>query len=171
MLRLVGNRRIKLDAKGRLVLPADFKKAILAALQEEGAGDSEASNLLYLYPSSEALLGFTPAGHDAWVGRRLAEREKKRASLGIAEDDLDDFDDDESLDYYSMTTSIEMDAAGRISLSKLDKDDPDVRRDLGISGEIFLVGHKDHFEIWNADRWMEKRKKMRAHRGTPAARG
>lgn len=162
-MRLVGNRRIKLDAKGRLVFPADFKKAILAELKKENNDDSDAPNVLYLYPSTDALFGFTPAGHQEWVDKHFTANGK--------EYDPNDVDDeDKKLDFYSMTTSLEMDAAGRIALTKIDKNDPFAREELGIEGEVVLAGAGSRFEIWSVDRWEKRQAAKRGARAASRAR-
>ena len=65
-------------------------------------------------------------------------------------------DNDALLYLNSMTTTVEIDSAGRVALGKIDETARGHRERLGLDGDLMVVGAGDHFEIWNAERWNAK---------------
>ena len=65
-------------------------------------------------------------------------------------------DNDALLYINSMTTTVEIDSAGRVALGKIDETARGHRERLGLDGDLMVVGAGDHFEIWNAERWNAK---------------
>ena len=125
-MHLTGNRRHSIDAKLRLKLPATFRREFDAQV--------------VLQPMKDALYGFTPEGHAAFVAEyfpdgydpRNAQHKLLRRMLnGKAE-------------------TVDIDSAGRICLGKLPEED---RPDFGDDRQVVLVGNEDHFEVWSRDGW------------------
>ena len=130
MAGLHGEYRHKLDAKGRLSLPAAFRKAL-----------SSESLIVTQSPKGECLYVFEVEAFDAWVKSLFARfggfdpsnvRHVKQRKL-----------------LNSRANDIVIDASGRIGLS------PSMRSAAGLEKDVVLVGDSDHFEIWDASRWDE----------------
>lgn len=128
---LTGTYAMSMDSKGRLTLPADFRKEL---------GDK-----VCLLPFQGRVLGFTPEGHQAYVnsyfegeGRRFNPRNR----------------DDVKVQGYltNFAKTVELDKAGRVALGKLESPHP-VLDKLGLAGTVYVTGSGDHFEIWNVERW------------------
>ena len=139
---MYGTRRCSIDAKVRLTLPADIRK-----------GFEDRKVVLVPFPN-ECLYGFTPQGFEEWVksvfdsngrsydARSLADRKLMRRLRGSA-------------------VELTLDSAGRLALGKLDAIDESLRPgktsrrvQLGLEGDVMVIGNGDHFEVWNADRWL-----------------
>jgi len=130
---LLGSKQYNLDAKARLTLPADFRREI---------GD-----VVCLIPLKDAVYGFAPADYDAWVdsffsgeGRSYDPRNREHVRLkrGLT----------------AHTVKVDVDAAGRVALGKIDAVDPTARERLGLGRGVTVVGVGDHFEVWNSERWL-----------------
>ncbi|TGY61402.1 MraZ family transcriptional regulator [Muricaecibacterium torontonense] len=123
---LTGSRTHSLDSKVRLTLPADMRR--------------EFDDRVCLVPLKDALYGFTPEGHQAWVASYFPNGYNPRNP------------DDIKLrgGLTGRTVTVDVDSAGRIALGKVDESK---RKALGLEGEVTVVGNVDHFEIWNTDRW------------------
>ena len=129
MANLVGEYHHKLDAKGRVSLPSDFRKSLPKDLKVTQA------------PKETCLYVFEPDAFDAWIDAIFAsqggykatklEHERGRRLLN------------------SRATSVEIDSAGRISISA------DLRSKAELDKEVVIVGNSDHIEIWDAKRWDE----------------
>lgn len=125
---LTGSRTHNLDAKMRLTLPADFRRQF--------------EDKVYLVALPDAVYGFTPEGHKAWVDSMFPEGYNPRSKR----------DSDLRLAINARTAMVDIDSAGRVSLSKMDED---VLAKLG--REIEVIGNDDHFELWNAEEWAKQR--------------
>lgn len=123
---LTGSKSYTLDAKARLTLPADIRR--------------EFTEQVCLVPLPEALYGFTPEAHRAWVASFFPGGFNPRSKR----------DRDLRRHLTSSTVTLDIDRAGRIALSKVA---PEVRASLEIEREVAVVGNDDHFEIWNSSRW------------------
>lgn len=129
MAKLVGEYRHKLDAKGRVSLPSDFRKSLPKNLKVTQA------------PKDTCLFVFEADAFDAWVeslfdakgGYNPADRMHERARRLL----------------NSRAADVEIDSAGRISISA------DLRNYAEFEKEVVIVGNGDHMEIWNAKRWDE----------------
>lgn len=113
-----------LDPKGRLTLPAIFRKEI---------GDS-----LRLVPYGDSLRAYTPEDYQAWLGIRFPNGTESR--------------EDERLQRLitSRTTTVEVDKSGRICLAKVPERN---RAMLGDERELAVVGVADHLELYTATTW------------------
>lgn len=132
---LTGSKQYNLDAKGRLTLPATYRK--------------DFTDSVCLIPLKEALYGFTPEGFEAWVnsffdrdGKSFNPRNRKDVALRRM--------------LTGSTVTVDIDSAGRIALGKLDALDANARERLGLKKDVTVVGVGDHFEVWNTQRWEEE---------------
>ena len=128
---LFGQYRYKVDAKGRLSLPAQFRKSL-----PEGTEMVVVSNA-----KQGKLLVYTRDEFKRWKDSLFEKRggydpnEPKHVKLELA------------LNALSMPSTV--DAAGRISLSK------DQRDAVGIDKDVTLIGNTNHIEGWETARWEE----------------
>ena len=120
-----GASSISLDAKGRMVIPAKHRDALM--LQCEGR--------ITLTRHPHGCLLFFP--RPVWESHRekiaawpMSARAWQRIFLGGASD-------------------VEMDSAGRILIS------PELRKAAGLTRDVMLLGMGSHFEIWDAAKLME----------------
>lgn len=124
MQQFLGNMEAKLDAKGRVFVPAAFRRA----LEKEGDAAlylqlDTVTKCVKLYPTSE------------WTKRN----EQLSASLNM-------WNKDDLRLYRQFTAGVEMvelDASGRILLQKRHIDA------IGVSTDVLFVGVGNYFEIWS----------------------
>ena len=136
MDRFVSTFTNKIDAKGRVSIPAPFR----AVLERDGYAGG-----IYCYPSLDA-----PA-LDAG-GERLA---KKIDGLLSGLPDYSDERDELSVALYGDVQVLSIDGDGRIVLPQ------GLRAHAGIGGEITFVGLGDKFQMWSPERFDERRTKAR----------
>jgi len=157
MDRFVSTFTNKIDAKGRVSIPAPFR----AVLERDGYMAS-GSGGIYCYPSLDA-----PA-LDAG-GERLA---KKIDGLLSGLPDYSDERDELSVALYGDVQVLAIDGDGRIVLPE------SLRTHAGIQSQITFVGLGEKFQMWEPGRFEERRTAARAkvenHRrlfATKAAKG
>ena len=120
--------RHKVDAKGRMSLPASFRKVLSTDL------------VVTRNPKDECLYVFEPQGFNAWVAK-------------VFEDTFGKFDDTDDLHLRlrrklkARAADVSIDAAGRIMLSA------EQREAVGIDKDVVVVGNTGYFEIWDAKRY------------------
>lgn len=125
---LNGEFRFKVDAKGRVSLPAKFRKVLSADL------------VVTLNPQDECLYVFESAGFNAWVAK-------------VFRDKFGGYDETSELHVRlrrklkSRAKDVEIDASGRIMLPA------DAREVVGIDKDVAVVGNTGYFEIWDAKRY------------------
>lgn len=127
MRNLVGEYRHKLDAKGRLSLPSDFRKGIPEILMVTQA------------PTNDYLMVYDVEGFGAWVDS-LFEKDGGYSSSNskhVAQRRV----------LNSRAKRVELDSSGRIGISA------ELRSVAALDKNVVLVGNTDHFEIWDAKRW------------------
>lgn len=123
---MTGSYERNLDAKGRLSLPAPLRDDLGEHVRVLKALDVDA---LYVF-SAEAF--------DRWVDALFAGREGHEG-----------FNPRDKKDQALMrainkrTASIDVDSAGRISLSE------DLRQDAHLDREVTVIGNYDHLEVWD----------------------
>ena len=119
--------RHKVDDKGRVSFPASFRKVLPSELK--------------VIPSLQkyCLWVFDPSEYEKWIDSIF------EAKGGFKADSLQHQNWMRGLS--SRTADVEIDKAGRIGLK------PEFRKFAGITGEVVLVGVKNHVEIWDAQRW------------------
>ncbi|MDO4590939.1 MAG: division/cell wall cluster transcriptional repressor MraZ [Slackia sp.] len=129
MAGLFGEYRHKIDAKGRLSLPAAFRKTLTEDTQLVVVPDTKTGFLsVYTVENYEAwvdALFETKGGYNPSDRMHVMLRTKLNAS--------------------AMPNS--MDAVGRINLAAKQ------REAVGLVKDAVLIGNTDHFEIWDAARW------------------
>ena len=125
---LTGAKQHSLDAKGRLMLPADFRR--------------EFDTRVCLIPLKDAVYGFTPEAHKTYVESQFPN--------GFDSTNRRDVALRRGLNGHTVT--VEIDSAGRVALSKVPEQE---RERLGLTGAVMIVGNDDHFEVWNVDAWKD----------------
>ena len=118
----------KVDGKGRMALPAKFRKVL--------------SKDLVVTPelTNECVYVFETPDFNEWVEKLFIDRfgeykESDREHVKLRRV------------LKSRARDVEVDASGRIMLS------PEVRAAVGIDKEVVVVGNTGRFEIWDADRF------------------
>ncbi len=127
MSELLGEFSRKIDAKGRLSLPADFRKALSDNLKVTLSLDD---TCLYLFETEDfnhwvESLFEAQGGFNIGNGRMVGQKRKLN----------------------SRAANCEVDSAGRISLSA------SLREKVGFGKDVVIVGNGDHVEIWDEERW------------------
>ncbi|MDO4537175.1 MAG: MraZ family transcriptional regulator [Coriobacteriales bacterium] len=138
---LTGAKQFNLDAKGRLTLPANYRKQF--------------DKQLRLIPLEDALYGFTPEGFKEWVEGMFTDKDGGFDPRNPEDVELHDL-------LYAMATTIDIDSAGRIALGKIDASDPTARQRLGIEGEVVVTGAGDHFKVMSTQAWAAKQENYAA---------
>lgn len=120
--------RHKVDAKGRMSLPASFRKVLPTDL------------VVTRNPKDECLYVFVPEAFNSWV-------------IKVFEDKFDKFDETNDLHLRlrrklkSRAADVSIDASGRIMVSA------EQREAVGIDKDVVVVGNTGYFEIWDAKRY------------------
>jgi len=140
MDRFVSTFTNKIDAKGRVSIPAPFR----AVLDRDGLGAALAG--IYCYPSLDA-----PA-LDAG-GERLA---KKIDGLLAGLPDYSDERDELSVALYGDVQLLSLDGDGRIVLPE------GLRRHAGLDGSVTFVGLGDKFQMWEPAAFEKRREDARS---------
>jgi MraZ protein len=140
MDRFVSTFTNRIDAKGRVSIPAPFR----AVLERDGYSQGSIGGL-YCYPSIDA-----PA-LDAG-GERLA---KKIDGLLSGLPDYSDERDELSVALYGDVQVLGVDGDGRIVLPE------GLRRHAGLQDQVTFVGLGDKFQMWAPDAFEERRQRAR----------
>jgi MraZ protein len=140
MDRFVSTFTNKIDAKGRVSIPAPFR----AVLERDGYASGGAGGI-YCYPALEAQA--LDAG-----GERLA---KKIDGLLAGLPDYSDERDELSVALYGDVQVLAIDGDGRISLPE------GLRAHAGLAAQVTFVGLGDKFQMWNPERFAERRERAR----------
>ena len=132
---------IKMDKKGRVLLPAAFR--------DELPADDRGAFVLYHSPTIPGLVnGNSRAGFDSMLDRMRAEALGPKGSLKVALDD-DAFDPAGYLSAGARTVSLEPD--GRFTMPG------EFVEALDAVDGVMLVGKVDKFQLWNPARWQTRR--------------
>lgn len=126
MVDLNGEYRHKVDAKGRLSLPAKFRRELPRELK------------VTIDPKGECLYVFADEDFNDWV-RSFFERDggfNQRNAMHVAA----------RRELKSRANDAEIDASGRINIPA------NLRESVGIDKEVALIGNEGYFEIWDAKR-------------------
>ena len=127
---LNGEFRFKIDAKGRMSLPAKFRKLLSSDL-------TVTRNL-----ESECLYVFDDGEFNEWVNQLFVDRFDGYNSANPAHVKL-------RRKLKSRANDVQLDSAGRITLSA------EMRSEVGIGKEVVIVGNTGYFEVWDAKRYDE----------------
>ncbi len=131
-VRLNGLYHHKVDAKGRLSLPASFRKVLPTDL------------IVTIDPFDECLRVYVPEAFNRWVDK-------------VFEDKFGGYDDTDRTHVYlrsllrERANDVSIDAAGRIMLPA------ELRGSVGIEKDVDLTGNDGYFEIWDAKRHEDNR--------------
>jgi MraZ protein len=123
MTIFTGQAQHTLDAKGRLILPAKYRDAF------ENGG--------FLAPTADNCVGLYTPG----VFARQAEIFGK---LGTSENSDDRA---RSRVWSSYSNEVEVDRQGRFAVPS------NIRVFAGLDSEVLIVGHNDHIELWDPERF------------------
>jgi MraZ protein len=149
MDRFVSHYLLRLDAKGRVSVPAPFR----AVLKRDGF------DCLYCYPALDR-----PA-LDAGGHALLAENEALLAGLSPASAERDRF----SLSLYGTSATLKIDREGRVTLTEA------LKTHAGITDAVIFVGLGHKFQIWEPGRFRAElavaTAQVRAVKYTDASRG
>ena len=127
MVDLFGEYRHKVDAKGRLSLPAKFRKELSDDL------------VVTRDPFDECLYVFEPEGHNEWVASFF------EGEGGFDQRNRQHISRRRELKRRAIDT--EVDGSGRINIPA------NQRQAVGIDKEVVIIGNTGYFEIWDAKRW------------------
>lgn len=129
MSSFLGEYSRKLDAKGRLSLPADFRKDLSEDL------------IVTPSPTNECLYVFEADAFTQWVDSLFASQGGFDSSktVMVAQRKV----------LNSRAQKSELDGSGRISLTA------NVRELADLDKDVLIIGDTDHFEIWNEERWAQ----------------
>ena len=132
---------IKLDKKGRVLLPAAFR--------DELPADDRGAFVLYHSPNVSGVVnGNSRMGFDAMLERLRAEALGPKGSLKVALDD-EAFDPAGYLSAGARTIAMEPD--GRFSMPA------EFVEALDAADGVMLVGKVEKFQLWNPARWQARR--------------
>ena len=137
-----GNVTQRIDAKGRVSIPADFRKVLEAGDPEREAGALPAIMLSYSPHLKTHLKGYTVAAFEA-VGRSITAIEPRTPEQRRAKEMARRM-------HFGCSCRLEIDRDGRVVM-------PAARRaQLGVAeGELVFFGAGDSFEIWSAATYEE----------------
>ena len=139
---------IKLDKKGRVLLPAAFR--------DELPADDRSAFVLYHSPNIPGVVnGNSRTGFDAMLERLRSEALGPKGSLKVALDD-EAFDPAGYLSAGARTVAMEPD--GRFSMPS------EFANALDAAEGVMLVGKVDKFQLWNPARWLARREAEREKR-------
>jgi MraZ protein len=150
MDRFVSNYTLRLDAKGRVSIPAQFR-AVLARDGFDG---------LYCYPT------LASPSLDAGGNALLGEIEQLIARFPPYSDQRDEF----SAALYGTSETLKIDGEGRVILSEA------LKAHAGIADAVAFVGLGHKFQIWEPTRFRaqlaeatEKVRALKRQLGSPVA--
>lgn len=132
----VGREQHSVDEKGRLLIPARFRRKFLRQKDEAGAdGDKKQTPVLYIFRADDGSLELYEP--EVW-----SEKERKLPKLS-------DFNPDERLlttMIYARLDQLELDRSGRIALSR------EMLAHAGIERDAVIFGVNSKMAVWNPER-------------------
>lgn len=136
----VNHINAKLDAKGRAVVPASYRKILAENVTLYGR----------MEPSNRYLIIYT---EEAW--------QEKYTDLRSRLDDFEEQDNDTLMQFTDETVELTIDKQGRLLLTKQQKDK------LGIDSDITFAGMGDRFAIWNKETYEDNFRERTAFKAPP----
>lgn len=124
-----GQAELTLDSKGRLIVPARYRDAVLERCGGHLVITGDAVGCLLVYPLPDWEVIQQKLEGLSNLDPRV--RELQRRLIGFASD-------------------TEMDAAGRLLVS------PELRRYAQLEKAVVLVGQGNKFELWNQEQWSSR---------------
>ena len=144
MTQFMGSHHNRLDAKGRVSIPASFRNRL-----KDASPDRETAQLV-LRPSHR---------HSCIEGWSAADFHQIGAGMGRL-DVFSDAQDDLTFAFYADAAELIADKEGRIIL-------PDILAShAGLTDAVVFVGLRDHFEIWEPN--AAARRRAEAHESARA---
>lgn len=128
---LFGKYRHKVDEKGRVSMPAAFRKVLSSDL------------VVTRNPKDECLYVFEPEGFNDWIAKAFEDKFGRYDSTNPTHVAL-------RSKLKSRANEASIDKVGRIMLAA------DLRQETGIDREVVIVGNTGYFEIWDAKRFDAK---------------
>jgi MraZ protein len=125
MTRFVGNYTYTIDSKGRINIPAKFRKALSPDADETFIVSLAPDNCLRAYPQDQW------AAVEQDLDSRAEHRENTRLRRLI----------------FGNLSSSKLDGQGRVTLL------PNQIEAAGISKSVRLIGYPGYIEIWDTDRY------------------
>ena len=135
MAYLIGEYRQKVDAKGRLAVPASFRKVLPEDLFVVNAPSKD--------PNDKRLYVFEKEDFDEWVARWFAR------FGGFNQNDEQHVKLRTRLNSLAKPTTI--DGSGRITIPLKQREKAELDKDVAV------IGNTGYFEIWDAKRWDEQK--------------
>ncbi|WP_241158151.1 MULTISPECIES: division/cell wall cluster transcriptional repressor MraZ [unclassified Adlercreutzia] len=129
-VRLNGEYRFKIDSKGRMSLPAKFRKVLTNEL------------VVVREPEDECLYVFQPDDYENWIDELFKERFNGFNKTSRKQKVL-------MRKLKARARSVDIDSSGRIMLPA------DAREEVGIDGEVVVLGSTGYFEIWDPQAYDE----------------
>jgi MraZ protein len=140
-LVFTGTYEHAIDAKNRLAIPAEIRAQVQ---RQAGTGEGEPVHLYVTLTEGQALALYP---EDAFEQR-------------ARELDSSELDADELLNYerllFSLARRVEIDKQGRVRLPE------QLLGRTGLSGDVVLLGVKDHLEVRDRDTWQDYVQQMLA---------
>lgn len=129
MRRFRGESVHKVDQKGRVSVPAAFRRVLEEGDPDWAPGQSPTFVLIYGKPSGNCLEGYTVAGANALDERisRVPDRKQRQALERI---------------FSSQSVYAQVDENGRIVLPQK------LREMFGLGEEAMFAGMGEHFQVW-----------------------
>ncbi len=127
-----GKFELVIDAKQRLAVPARIR----ALLERAGAAAA-----LYLLPGANGALWLWPLP----TFERVAGEIEPTLTPPVEQMDFDE-------QTFPEAERLELDAAGRIRLPQ------ELITEAGLGSKVLLVGMRHHLEIWDPQKWEERRR-------------
>ena len=121
----MGHAPAKVDDKGRLKIPAEFRKIIEQKFGPECFITSEDGQKALIYPMP------VWSDYQARLAKVPSASQPKKKIL-------------EQLNYFGSTGTI--DGQGRVLIPTI------LRRDAGIADDVVVIGSDDHLIVWNEER-------------------
>ncbi len=134
--KFVGSTTNRIDAKGRVSIPADFRK-VLAGREFEG---------VYCFPA------FTGATLECGGDELIDDLNAMISEMEMFDDDREAFE----LVVMGETKKLSLDATGRIQLPE------EFLAHADLDGSATFVGRGDRFQIWKPETYAEKVANARA---------
>lgn len=125
----------RIDTKGRVSVPAPFRRALEAGDPDFAPGSNAHMTVLH-WPTKNCLEVYTENGMDE-ISKKIARyphRSKDRENLARL--------------YFSNSQHLQLDETGRVVISEK------LRNAAGLGEDVVFVGSMDKFEIWNHEEYI-----------------
>lgn len=131
--KFVGSFTQRMDGKGRVSIPASFRRVIETSDPAWSNGQRPTFNIAYGEEGRPYLEGYSVAGLE-----EMHDKIDRMTPGSAAREVMEDL-------YYSCVQEFTVDDDGRIVLSK------ELRDRVGLTGEAMFVAKGNRFEIWSPE--------------------